>query len=322
MFCLPAANDFLIGLIAGKDLSARAAPSALAIHRDHPKITASIAAAVEANGAEFGAGLIREETPGAIITPSGRKSNGSSARPPTASPMVMRSPADWERTASSTMRLALASSGPRLSAGIAGPGAGCYHRIMSEVTQILQALAQGDRQSAEQLLPLVYDELRKLAAHKLAQNAPGQTLQATALVHEAYLRVVPRDAAAESAKLQWDSRGHFFAAAAEAMRRILLDRARDKHRVKRGGGRKRMQLDHIDVSVENPPDDLLVLDEALQKLVQEEPVCAELFKLRFFAGLSVSEAASSLGIPRRTAYRHWAFARAWLYEQLRQSPQD
>ncbi len=187
---------------------------------------------------------------------------------------------------------------------------------MSEVTQILQAIAQGDPQSAEQLLPLVYDELRRLAAQKLAQKAPGQTLQATALVHEAYVRLLPKEAAEGAGKQHWDSRGHFFAAAAEAMRRILLDRARDKRRNKRGGGWKRLQLDHVDVSIEDPPDDLLVLDEALQKLAEQEPVCAELFKLRFFAGLSVSEAACTLGIARRTAYRNWAFARAWLYEQL------
>jgi RNA polymerase sigma factor (TIGR02999 family) len=189
---------------------------------------------------------------------------------------------------------------------------------MSEVTQILQALAQGDAQSAERLLPLVYDELRRLAAQKLAQNAPGQTLQATALVHEAYLRLLPKDTEKGCDKLNWDSRGHFFAAAAEAMRRILLDRARDKRRHKRGGGWKRLQLDQIDVPIQEPPDDLLMLDEALQKLSMEEPLCAELFKLRYFAGLTVSEAASTLHIPRRTAYRHWAFARAWLYEQLTQ----
>jgi RNA polymerase sigma factor (TIGR02999 family) len=194
---------------------------------------------------------------------------------------------------------------------------------MSEVTQILQALAQGDPHSAEQLLPLVYDELKKMAAQKLAQKSPGQTLQATALVHEAYLRLVPKEAAEGVGKQQWDSRGHFFSAAAEAMRRILLDRARDKRRHKRGGvGRKRLQLDHIDVSIQDPPDDLLVLDEALQRLAQEEPVCAELFKLRFFAGLSVPEAASTLGIARRTAYRNWAFARAWLTKQLSEDRED
>jgi len=187
---------------------------------------------------------------------------------------------------------------------------------MSEVTQILEALAQGDPHSAEQLLPLVYDELRRLAAQRLAQNAPGQTLQATALVHEAYLRLVPKEAAEAAGEQHWDSRGHFFAAAAEAMRRILLDRARDKRRHKRGGGWKRLQLDHVDVSIQDPPEELLVLDDALQKLAEEEPVCAELFKLRYFAGLSVSEAASTLGLTRRTAYRYWAFARAWLHGQL------
>jgi RNA polymerase sigma factor (TIGR02999 family) len=205
---------------------------------------------------------------------------------------------------------------------IAGYRAACYRLVMSEVTQILQALAQGDPHSAEQLLPLVYDELKKMAAQKLAQKSPGQTLQATALVHEAYLRLAPKEASKAAGNQHWDSRGHFFAAAVEAMRRILLDRARDKRRHKRGGGWKRLQLDQIDVSIQDPPDDLLVLDEALQRLAQEEPVCAELFKLRFFAGLSVPEAASTLGIARRTAYRDWAFARAWLTKQLSEHRED
>lgn len=200
---------------------------------------------------------------------------------------------------------------------IAAERAACYRVGMHEVTQILQGMSRGDPHLAEQLLPLVYDELRKLAAQKLAHDAPGQTLQATALVHEAYLRLAPKEAG-EAEQQRWDSRGHFFAAAAEAMRRILLDRARDKRRIKRGGGLKRLQFDQFDVSIQDPPDDLLVLDEALGKLAEEEPVCAQLFKLRFFAGLTVSEAARTLGIPRRTAYRYWAFARAWLYEQLRE----
>jgi RNA polymerase sigma factor (TIGR02999 family) len=184
--------------------------------------------------------------------------------------------------------------------------------LVSEITRILSAIAQGEPQAAEQLLPLVYDELRKLAAQKLAQEKPGQTLQATALVHEAYLRLV-----GPGQEPPWDGRGHFFAAAAEAMRRILLDRARDKRRLKRGGGWRRLSLDHIDFAVPEPPEDLLALDQALEKLSQEDAVCADLVKLRFFAGLTLEEAAASLGIARRTADRWWAFARSWLYDELR-----
>jgi RNA polymerase sigma factor (TIGR02999 family) len=189
---------------------------------------------------------------------------------------------------------------------------------MSNVTDILDAIHQGDRHASEQLLPLVYDELRRLAAQKLAHETPGQTLQATALVHEAYLRLVASAEASAPREQHWDSRRHFFAAAAEAMRRILLDRARDKHRLKRGGGWRRLRLDQLDLSVEEPPDDLLALDEALEKLAQEDPPCAELVKLRFFAGLTQEEAASVLGIARRTADRYWAFARSWLYDALSQ----
>ena len=184
---------------------------------------------------------------------------------------------------------------------------------MNEVTRILSAAKQGDAQAAAQLLPLVYDELRQLAAQKLAQEKPGQTLQATALVHEAYLRLVT---GAEAQ--QWDNRRHFFAAAAEAMRRILIDRARDKRRFKRGGGWRRLHLDDIDPAVEQSPDDLLALDEALTKLAQEDPVCAELVNLRLFTGLGLGEAADTLGIARRTADRYWAFARSWLYDALSQ----
>ena len=184
---------------------------------------------------------------------------------------------------------------------------------MSEVTRILSALEQGDPHAAEQLLPLVYEELRKLAAQKMAQEAPGQTLQPTALVHEAYLRLV-----GQGQEQHWDNRRHFFAAAAEAIRRILLDRARDKRRLKRGGGWRRLCLDQIDLSLDDPPDDLAALDEALEKLAQEDALCAELVKLRFFAGLTLEAAASTLGIARRTADRYWAFARSWLYEELRQ----
>jgi RNA polymerase sigma factor (TIGR02999 family) len=184
---------------------------------------------------------------------------------------------------------------------------------MSEVTRILSAIEEGDSHASEQLLPLVYDELRKLAAQKLAQERPGQTLQATGLVHEAYVRLV------DVAKAQhWDSRRHFFAAAAEAMRRILLDRARDKHRLKRGGGWRRLALDGLDFAALEPSEDLLALDEALAKLAQEDPACAELVKLRYFAGLTLEEAAATLGVARRTADRWWAFARSWLYDALSQ----
>jgi RNA polymerase sigma factor (TIGR02999 family) len=182
---------------------------------------------------------------------------------------------------------------------------------MSEVTRILCAIEQGDVHATEQLLPLVYDELRRLAAQKLTQEKPGQTLQATALVHEAYLRLVDSDKVSN-----WNSRGHFFAAAAEAMRRILINRARDKKRLKRGGGWQRVDLDHLTVVDEATEEELLALDEALERLAQENPVCAELVQLRFFAGLTLDEAAASLGLARRTADRTWAYARAWLYEAL------
>src|SRR5580704_10830719 len=157
---------------------------------------------------------------------------------------------------------------------------------MNEVTRILSAIEHGDPQAAEQLLPLVYDELRRLAARRLAREAPGQTLQATALVHEAYLRLVDTEKVQ-----QWDSRGHFFAAAAEAMRRILLNRVRDKKCLKRGGGRKRVDLDRLAVVDSASDDDLLAIDEALQRLAQENKPCAELVKLRFFAGLTQEQAA-------------------------------
>ena len=184
---------------------------------------------------------------------------------------------------------------------------------MSEITRILSAIEQGDPTAAEQLLPLVYDELRKLAARQLAQEKPGQTLQATALVHEAYLRLV----GAETAQ-PWDGRGHFFAAAAEAMRRILINRARDKGRQKRGGGRRRLDLDHLAVAGEATAEETLAVDEVLQRLEQHNKPCADLVKLRFFAGLTMGEAAAALGVAPRTAHRYWDFARAWLYDALRQ----
>jgi RNA polymerase sigma factor (TIGR02999 family) len=188
---------------------------------------------------------------------------------------------------------------------------------MSDVTRILSAIEQGDPRAAEQLLPLVYEELRNLAAQKLAHEAPGQTLQATALVHEAYLRLVPREVREDASGPRWDGRRHFFAAAAEAMRRILIDRARDRRRLKRGGAWRRLRLDQLALPVEEAPDDLLALDEALDKLGREDPACAELVRLRFFAGLTLEEAATALGIARRSADRCWAFARSWLYDALR-----
>jgi RNA polymerase sigma factor (TIGR02999 family) len=184
---------------------------------------------------------------------------------------------------------------------------------MSDVTRILSAIEQGDPTAAEQLLPLVYDELRKLAAAKLAQEKPGQTLQATALVHEAYLRLVDVDKVRH-----WDSRGHFFAAAAEAMRRILIDQARRKRRPKHGGDRKRIELNEgLPLSEATNDNELLALDEALAKLAREEPAKAELVKLHFFAGLTLEDAGRILGIAPRTAKRYWAYARAWLYAAVR-----
>jgi RNA polymerase sigma factor (TIGR02999 family) len=189
---------------------------------------------------------------------------------------------------------------------------------MSEVTRVLSAIEQGDPHAAEQLLPLVYEELRKLALTRLAQERPGQTLQATALVHEAYLRLVgtpPASAGSRSAK-QWSGRGHFFAAAAESMRRILVESARQKATQKRGGRRQRIDLDDVAVCADEPSDDLLVLDEALGKLEQHDAQAAQLVKLRYFGGLTHQEAAQALGIGRRAADRLWALARAWLYQQI------
>jgi RNA polymerase sigma factor (TIGR02999 family) len=177
---------------------------------------------------------------------------------------------------------------------------------MSEVTQILHAIAEGDPSAASQLLPLVYDELRKLAAQKLAQEAPGQTLQATALVHEAYVRLVG------AADRSWDGRGHFFAAAAEAMRRILIERARHKNSRKAGGGRRRVDLDEIELTLDEPDLELLALDDALRELERKDPRKAEVVKLRFFAGLTTAQAAAALGVSTSTAENDWAYARSWL----------
>jgi RNA polymerase sigma factor (TIGR02999 family) len=183
---------------------------------------------------------------------------------------------------------------------------------MNDVTRILSAIDARDPRAADRLLALVYDELRKLAAARLEREKAGQTLQATALVHEAYLRLVGDDR-----EKPWDGRGHFFAAAAEAMRRILIDRARDRKRLKRGGGIRRERLDlKAFVTLDVPPDDLIDLDEALSRLATVDARAASLVKLRVFAGLSMEEAASALGIVRRTAQRDWNFARAWLFEQL------
>jgi RNA polymerase sigma factor (TIGR02999 family) len=182
---------------------------------------------------------------------------------------------------------------------------------MSEVTRILSAIDQGDPHAAEQLLPLVYDELRKLAAARLAQEAPGNTFDATALVHEAYLRLVG-SAAADG----WDNRGHFFAAAATAMRRILIERARQKQRLRHGGGRQRQQL-HPDLAATPEPDEeLLALDAALARFAERDPLKARLVELRYFAGLTGDQAAEILGISPSTADRHWVYARAWLRREV------
>ena len=182
---------------------------------------------------------------------------------------------------------------------------------MSDVTRILNAVGQGDPQAASQLLPPVYDELRKLAAQKLAHEAPGQTLDATALVHEAYLRLV-----VDHEDQPWDGRAHFFAAAAEAMRRILVENARRKRSQKAGHGRQRQPLDDVEATVGGSPDDQLALDEALTKLERENQAAADLAKLRLFTGLTVDEAADALQISRRTGFRHWTYARAFLQSEL------
>jgi RNA polymerase sigma factor (TIGR02999 family) len=184
---------------------------------------------------------------------------------------------------------------------------------MIDVTRILNAIEQGDPHAASQLWTLVYQDLHRLAAHQLAREKPGQKLQATALVHEAYLRLlgnVPGQ--------HWDGRRHFFGTAAEAMRRILVEKARRKQTAKHGGHRRRLDLDADQLQAPTASEDLLALDEALGRLAEEEPVVAEVVKLRYFAGLTVEETAAALGISARTADRHWAYARAWLYQQLRE----
>ena len=183
-------------------------------------------------------------------------------------------------------------------------------RGASNVTQILNAIQRGDLEAADELLPIVYDELRRLAARKLSQEKPGQTLQATALVHEAYIRLVG------SHDPGWENRGHFFAAAAEAMRRLLVDRARRKKRLRRGGAWERVGLDVAELTVDGPSEDLLALDQALEKLADKHPVDGEVVKLRYFAGLSNDQVAEALGISPRTARRRWQYARAWLLREL------
>ena len=185
--------------------------------------------------------------------------------------------------------------------------------LMHEVTRILHAIDQGDSHAAEQLLPLVYDELRRLAADMMVHEKPGQTLQATALVHEAYLRLVGGEMAS-----RWDSRGHFFAAASEAMRRILVDNVRRKASSKRGGSLKRQVLDEAKLAAPDDSDELVALDEALTKLAEVDSLAAELVKLRFFAGFTMDQAAAALGISPRSAYYVWTYARSWLHRQLRE----
>jgi RNA polymerase sigma factor (TIGR02999 family) len=181
---------------------------------------------------------------------------------------------------------------------------------MSDVTRILNAIEQGDAKAADELLPLVYEELRRLASRKMSQEQPGQTLQATALVHEAYIRLV----GAQDQK--WSGRTHFFAAAAEAMRRILIENARRKQRYRHGGGKHRVDLDNAEVTIEDPSTGIIALDEALTKLAEEDKTVAELVKLRYFAGLNLEQAANILRVSRRTADRYWAYARAWLYQEI------
>ena len=181
---------------------------------------------------------------------------------------------------------------------------------MSDVTRILTAIEQGDAQAADELLPLVYEELRRLAAQKMSHEQPGQTLQATALVHEAYIRLVGSEAR------DWSGRTHFFAAAAEAMRRILIENARRKHRLKHGGYRQKIDLDDACIVIEGPSEDIIALDEALVKLALEDPVKADLVKLRYFAGLTIEQSGGILNISRATADRYWSYSRAWLFDEI------
>jgi RNA polymerase sigma factor (TIGR02999 family) len=182
--------------------------------------------------------------------------------------------------------------------------------MMTDVTRILNAIEQGDGKAADELLPLIYEELRLLATQKMSREKPGQTLQATALVHEAYIRLVGKETR------DWDSRGHFFAAAAEAMRRILVDNARRKKSSKHGGDKLKVDLDHANLAIDQPSEDLIALDEAMTRLSEADPGVADLVKLRYFAGLTIEQAAEFLGLSRRTAVDHWVYARAWLCREI------
>jgi len=186
--------------------------------------------------------------------------------------------------------------------------------VMSELTHVLDKIQQGNENAADELLPLVYEELRKLAAHKMAGEAPGQTLQPTALVHEAWLRLTGAE------NKTWDSQGHFFAAAAEAMRRILIERARAKGRLRRGAGGERIPLEHVTVASDDPPETVLAINEALDRLTARDPFKAEVVKMRYFVGLSQEEIARALGVSEPTVRRHWAIARAWLYAEMKTQP--
>ena len=183
--------------------------------------------------------------------------------------------------------------------------------MSGSVTRILNAIEQGDAKAADQLLPVVYEELRRLAAQKLSQESPGQTLQATALVHEAYIRLVGGD------DPNWDGKGHFFTAAAEAMRRILIENARRKQRIKHGGEHKKIDINEAELTIDGPSDDLIALDEALEKLAQKDKIKADLVKLRYFAGLTGKQAAEFLGISRSTANEYWAYAKVWLLFEIK-----
>jgi len=191
-----------------------------------------------------------------------------------------------------------------------------WSSVVSDITLILNAVEQGDLKAAEELLPLVYEELRKLAAYRMAQEQPGQTLQPTALVHEAWLRL------AGDGNVQFEGRRHFFAAAAEAMRRILIDRARQKRSLKRGAGAERVSLDDLQLAIAADDETVLRVDEALTKLTKEDPDSAQFIKLRFFAGMTNAEAAQALGISERTARRHWSFARVWLFREIRKQSSE
>jgi RNA polymerase sigma factor (TIGR02999 family) len=183
---------------------------------------------------------------------------------------------------------------------------------VSDVTRILEWIEHGDPKAAEELLPLVYDELRRLASHKMAKENPGQTLQATALVHEAWLRLVGTEA-----QISWNGRRHFFGAAAEAMRRILVDRARAKRRIRHGGQMEKVDLDHVSLATEDSNETVLAIHEALEKLAGRSPQQAEIVKFRYFTGLAHAEIAEALGVSEPTVRRHWAYARAWLYAELK-----